>query len=235
MASDIALILEQNPILFWVGIVIAAGVFLITRYLNSQEVERDVPQPTTLDKIVKPKIREHLRSRGERPEIDVVFKIGRNPKGIVDRYVDTELPSKLINPNPNQPSDAEDSEKEEVRIVSIKPENFFERLLERLLTITKGGEASRRIYIFRKDSFVDTLNNNEMIVDGQVMSYTFAGMEVELDNSARNVVNRATQDVVSEKLLAALPNYTEKVDYLFPLHSQNVTMEKQKADREGDW
>lgn len=233
-SSNILLILQNNPLILWGGIILAAIIFLIARHLESDDGGREAPEPTTLDKIVKPKVKEHLKSRGRTPGSETYFKIGRDYKGLVHRYVDTELPDNLINPNPKEKSNTEDSTKSKVRIISIKPAKRLERILQQIRAMFTRQEVDRKIYIFRESSFLDT-PEDDMVVDDDVMSYSYGGMEVEMSDASRNSINQAVQTVVAEKLLASLPNYTEKVDYLFPIHSQNVTQTREENKGEGDW
>lgn len=233
--ADIVAILQQNPIILWGGIILGVILFLVARHLESKGEGREVPEPTTLDKIVKPKVKEHLKNRGATPGENTFFKIGRDPKGLVHRYVDTELPSDLINPNPKEKNDTDKEDMDKVRILSVKPARRLERIIERILAMFTRTDPERKIYVFRKDSFVDAPGTNEMIVDDEVMSYSYGGMEVELSTSSRNTVNQAVQTVVAEKLLASLPNYTEKVDYLFPIHSQKVTQTREEMKGQGEW
>lgn len=232
--AEILVVLQNNPIILWGGIILAAIIFLIARHLESSSEGRDVPEPTTLDKIVKPKVKEHLNNRGKQPADDVFFKIGRDTKGIVHSYVDTQLPTKLINPNPKEKSDAGD-EMNDVRILAVKPAQRLERIIQAILAMFTRREPERKLYVFKQDSFLDVPGNSEMVLDGDVMSYTYGGMEVELDTSSRNTINQAVQTVVAEKLLASLPNYTEKVDYLFPIHSQNVTQTREERKGGEEW
>lgn len=231
--ASVLVVLENNPLILWGGIILAAIIFLIARHLENQGEGREVPEPTTLDKIVKPKIKEHLKNRGRQPS-KTFFKIGRDHKGIVHKYVDTKLPEEMINPNPEEQND-ETEAKVGVRIISVKPSRRLERIIEQLIAMFTRRTPERKLYVFREDSFVDTPNSNEMIVDDEVMSYSLAGMEVELATATKNSINQAVETAVSEKLLASLPNYTEKVDYLFPLHSQEMTVKKEEAKQDGDW
>lgn len=233
---DIVTLLNQNPALVWGGLIFAVIIFLITKHLESQEEERKPPEPSELDEIVRPKVKAHLETRGVTPGQKTFFKIGRDPKGVVNKYVDTELPKDLINPNPEEPNtDIDPEDVEQVRILSVRPESRVELLLEKLQEFFTRRSIERKIYVFRLDSFLDTPGLQEMIVEGDTMSYQYGGLEVELIDSAKNVVHQAVESEVSEKLLASLPNYTEKIDFLFPIHSQNVKMEKEKSQREGDW
>lgn len=232
--SDILLVLQENPLILWGGIILAAIIFLIARHLENRGQGREVPEPTTLDKIVKPKVKQHLKNRGKEPS-KTFFKIGRDHKGLVHKYVDTKLPEKMINPNPEQKSSEDRDAEIDVRIVSVKPEKRLERILQKIIAMFTRREPERKLYVFKEDSFVDTPNSNEMIVDEDVMSYSLAGMEVELSTPTKNTINQAVETAVSEKLLASLPNYTEKVDYLFPLHSQKITEVRESHREEGDW
>lgn len=232
--ADALLFLQNNPLILWGGIVLSAIIFLIARHMDKDESAREAPEPTTLDKIVKPKVKEHLSNRGRKPGSPTAFKIGRTHKGMVHRWVETELPDELINPNPHQESDTGDG-KEKVRILSVKPSRRIERIIEAIIAMFTRREPTRKLYVFRVESFMDTPNQNEMIVDDDVMSYTFGGMEVELSDSSKNTVNQAVETAVSEKLLSALPNYTEKVDYLFPLHSQKISQLKEENRMEEEW
>lgn len=232
--TDVIMVLQDNPLILWGGIILAAIIFLIARHLENRGSGRDVPEPTTLDKIVKPKVKEHLRNRGRTPGEKTYFKIGRDQKGLIHRYVNTELPEKLIDPNPKNKS-KESGDMEEVRIIEVKPAKRLERILEKIMAAFTRSEPDRKLYVFKQDAFIDTPGTNEMMVDDDVMSYTYGGMEVQLDTSSRNTINQAVQTVVAEKLLASLPNYTEKVDYLFPLHSQEITRTKEERKGQGDW
>jgi len=232
--SDIFLVLQENPLILWGGIILAAIIFLIARHLENRGTGRDVPEPTTLDKIVKPKVKEHLKNRGRTPGEKTFFKIGRDHKGLVHRYVNTELPEKLIDPNPKNKSE-ETGAMEDVRIIEVKPERRIERILQAIMAMFTRSEPERKLYVFKEDAFIDTPGTNEMMVDDDVMSYTYGGMEVQLDTSSRNTINQAVQTVVAEKLLASLPNYTEKVDYLFPLHSQKISTIAEERKGEGEW
>lgn len=233
--ADIATVLANNPLIFWAGVILAAGIYIFSTYINNQKEESEVPEPSSLDQIVKPKVREHLENRGIEPQDAVLFKIGRDTKGLVDRYVETRMPSEMINPNPDKSGGEEDAKEIEVKIVSVKPENFVEQILQRIVAMFTNQQEGRKIYVFRADSFVDSPDTREMVVHGDTLSYTLGGLEVELTTGSKNVVNQAVEKVVSEKLLASLPNYTEKVDYLFPIHSQKMSVEEQKADRQGEW
>lgn len=234
--AEIWTILQNNPILLWGGIILGVIIYLIVKHLDSAEEGREAPEPTTLDKIVKPKVKAHLKNRGKQPGEESMFKIGRHPKGIVHTYVDSELPKQLINPNPNERSsqDIDDAETEKVRILNVRPAGRVEKILEQIKQLFTSEDVDRKLYVFRVDSFVDT-PGSDMIVDDDVMSYEYGGMEVELSASTRNAVHQAVQSDVSEKLLASLPNYTEKVDFLFPIHSQKVKMEEKRGEQEGDW
>lgn len=233
-SSNIMIILQENPIILWGGLILAAIIFLIVKHLDSEDGGREAPEPTTLDKIVKPKVKEHLNARGRQPGSQTYFKIGRDYKGLVHTYVDTELPDQLINPNPKEKSDTENSSKSKVRIVSVKPARRLERILQQIRAMFTRQEVDRKIYIFRESSFLET-PEDDMIVDDDVMSYSYGGMEVEMSDASRNSINQAVQTVVAEKLLASLPNYTEKVDYLFPIHSQKVTQTREEHKGEGEW
>lgn len=233
-SSNLLVILQDNPLILWGGIILAAIIFLIARHIENDDDGREAPEPTTLDKIVKPKVKEHLSNRGRQPKSETYFRIGRDYKGIVHYYADTELPNKLINPNPKEKSDTDDAERSKVRIVSVKPARRLERILQQIKAMFTRQEIDRKIYIFKKDSFLDT-PDNDMIVDDDIMSYSYGGMEVELSDPSRNTINQAVQTVVAEKLLASLPNYTEKVDYLFPLHSQNMSVTREENKGDGDW
>lgn len=232
-------LLEQNPVVLWGGIVLALIVYLITKHLENQEQqELETPRPSSLDEIVKPKVKEHVQARGKEPKSATYFKIGRDVKGQVTKYVETKTPEELLNPNPRDESSTKDEDAEEleegdmveVRIIMIKPAGVMDKLKEMLLALLGNVESSNeKFYIFRKQSFLNVPGDN-MVVDPEVLSYNFAGMEVEIDDSTRNVVNQAVQTEVSESVLAALPNYTEKVDYLFPLHSQEVSKIKEEGE-----
>lgn len=233
---EIVSFLHANPGVVWGGLILGTFLFLIHQHLQTQEKEREAPEPDTLENIVKPKVREHLHHRGESPPDDTYFQIGRSNKGEIDRMLETDLPKKLINPNPdNQAKDQTGEETVSVRILSVMPSSKVTRFFQKLLALFTRQKEDRRIYVFREESFIDTPNPNQLILDGDTMSYSYAGMEVELTASARNSVHQAVQTEVSEQLLASLPNYTEKVDFLFPYHSQNVTMEERRNEGEGDW
>lgn len=232
-------ILEQNPVVLWGGLVLALIVYLITKHLENQEQQGlETPRPSSLDEIVKPKVREHVKARGKEPKSSTYFKIGRDVKGQVTKYAETKTPEKLLDPNPQKDSSGTDDDEElddsdmvEVRIIMIKPAGIMDKLKQMLLALLGNVNAggNDKFYIFRKDSFLNT-PSDDMIVDPEVLSYNFAGMEVEISDPTRNVVNQAVQTEVSESVLAALPNYTEKVDFLFPLHSQEV----KKIEQEGE-
>lgn len=240
MASIVA-ILNNNPIILWGGIVLAIGIFLTARHLERmrrQEEELEAPRPSTLDEIVLPKVISHLNARGVEPETGFYLKIGRQNQGVVHQYLNTRLPSKLINPDPNEASvdmenlDESDVEMIDVRIVRTKPTGWLNSIREVIISLLarepdeKGNDS---IYVLREDSFLNIPGDN-MVVDGDVMTYQYGGMEVETDTSTRNVVHRAVQEDVSEKLLSSLPNYTEKVDFLFPLHSQKMKEIQQEGE-----
>ena len=232
--ADIASILSNNPVLLWGGIILAVIIYLVARHIENQDDGREVPEPTSLDQIVKPKIKEHLKKRGKQPE-KTYFKIGRDTKGLVHTYVDADLPEKMINPNPEEDSDLDDEDKVKVRIATVKPAKRVERIIQMILRRFTPSNPERKIYVFKEESFLDTPSTDEMIVSEDVMSYTMAGMEVELSTAAKNTINQAVETEVSEKLLASLPNYTEKVDYLFPIHSQNISELKEQAKQGDDW
>lgn len=232
--ASIWIVLQNNPLILWGGIILAAIIFLIARHLENSGSGREVPEPTTLDKIVKPKVKEHLKNRGREPS-KTFFKIGRDSKGLVYKYVETKLPEEMINPNPDKKSTENREASVDVRIISVKPARRMERLMQKILAMFTRREPERKLYVFRTESFLDTPSSDEMIVDDDVMSYTLAGMEVELSTATKNTINQAVETEVSEKLLASLPNYTEKVDYLFPLHSQKMSVEEQKAKEQGEW
>lgn len=253
MASEIVLMLQNNPIVLWGGIVLAALIFLVARHMErmrqQEESQLEAPRPSTLDEIVRPKVMTHVDNRGTKPENQFVFKIGRQPKGYVYQYLDTEMETELLNPNPNdgsvKSSEASDGELEaddepemtDVRIIRTKPQGWaytIKQFIRSLLAQSPDVENSEDgLYVFRRDSFLDT-PGDDMVLDPDVMSYVFANMEVEITPSARNVVNQAVQTEVSEKLLSALPNYTEKVDFLFPLHSQSMKKIEQEGEHMGD-
>lgn len=239
--AGIWVVLQENPVILWGGIVLGALIFLITKHLEKrEEQELEAPQPSSLDEIVKPKVREHVEARGKEPGSKALFKIGRDVKGQVSKYVETEMSEELLNPNPRKDDDGVseegendyDPEKmEDVRIIMIEPTGLLNSLKAILLAMLGNVDAGggEKFYIFRKESFLET-PGNEMVVDPEVMSWNFAGMEIEVANSARNVAHQAVQTEVSENVLAALPNYTEKVDYLFPLHSQEVSKIKEEGE-----
>ena len=233
--------LNGNPAVLWMGIILAILLFLVTRHLErmkSKEEELEPPSPTSLDEIVRPKVVRHLQSRGKEPKTQIVFKIGREPQGTVKRYLDTRMESKLLNPNPNTSSSDDssspsDDDFTDVRIVMTGKTGILNALQEFLVSILgtydQQEDAGESIYVFRKSSFLNT-PGDDMVLDPDVLSYDFAGMEVEIDPSTRNVVNQAVQGEVSEQLLSALPNYTEKVDFLFPLHSQKMKSIEQEGE-----
>lgn len=244
MASgEIATLLSENPIVLWGGIILAALIFLITKHLeNQEEEEMKAPRPSSLREIVRPKVKEHVDNRGKTPQAKTYFKIGRDVKGQVTKYVETKTPNELLDPNPNKEEQIGDEDEEEkefteedlvsVRIIMIKPTGIMNRLREILMALMgqqNRGEGNEKFYIFREESFLN-IPGDDMVVDDDVLSYTFAGMEVEIDDSTRNVVNQAVQTEVSESVLAALPNYTEKVDFLFPLHSQEITKTREEGE-----
>ena len=230
--SDISVILAENPIILWGGLILGLLIFLTTRYLEQMgEEEYSTPRPSTLDAIVKPRIKEHLDMRG-RSAPDTRLKIGRETVGQVDKYVDTKMPSILMNPNPRKDKESEledltEDDFTDVRVLKVSSSGLFDKVLDEILVaLTNPSEEEQannwKFYIFKKDSFLD-VPGNDMILDPDVLSYNYAGMEVEIDDATRNVVNAAVSTEVSEKVLAAMPNYTEKVDYLFPIHSQKMT------------
>jgi len=242
-AAEIGTILAENPVVLWGGIILAALIFLITKHLeNQEEEEMQAPRPSSLREIVRPRVKEHIENRGKTPESKTYFKIGRDVKGEVTKYAETKTPPELLNPNPNKEEDFSDDDDEEdgfdeedlipVKIIMIKPAGIVNRLREILMALLgqqNRGEGNEKFYIFRSESFLK-VPGDDMIVDDDVLSYNFAGMEVEIDDSTRNVVNQAVQTEVSESVLAALPNYTEKVDFLFPLHSQEITKTREEGE-----
>jgi len=230
--TDISVLLAENPVILWGGLILAAVIFVATRYLeNMGQEEYSTPRPSTLDAIVKPRIKEQIEMRGIQPPA-TEFKIGREIMGTVDTYVDTKMPNVLMNPNPNKNKQSElenlsEDDFVDVRVIKTNPTGVLNKFVENLkLALTNPSEEEEvnnwSFYIFRKDSFLD-VPGNDMVLDPNVLSYNYAGMEVEIDDATRNVVNAAVSTEVSEKVLAALPNYTEKVDYLFPIHSQKMT------------
>lgn len=232
--------LSGNPAIVWGGIILAALLFLITRHLErmkAQEEELEPPSPSTLDEIVRPKVIRHLQDRGNEPEGSIIFKIGRQKKGEVKLYHDTKMEKDLLNPDPtnqgNNRGGSGETEMEEVRILMTGDTGLLNWLQEFLISILgtyrEQENMDNSIYIFRKDSFLN-VPGNEMILDPDVLSYELGGCEVEIDDSTRNVVHEAVQNDVNSKLLSALPNYAEKVDYLFPLHSQNITEIKEEGE-----
>jgi len=242
MASgEIATLLSENPIVLWGGIILAALIFLITKHLeNQEEDEMEAPRPSSLREIVRPKVKEHVDNRGKKPKAKTYFKIGRDVKGQVTKYVETKTPNELLDPNPNKEEEIDEEDDKEfteedlvpVKIIMIKPTGIMNRIREILMALMgqqNKGEGREKFYIFRDESFLN-VPGDDMVVDDDVLSYTFAGMEVEIDDSTRNVVNQAVQTEVSESVLAALPNYTEKVDFLFPLHSQEITKTREEGE-----
>lgn len=245
MANELVVLIEQNPIILWGGIVFAAIVFLVTRHyerMKAKEETDEAPRPSSLDEIVRPRVLKHIDDRGKKPSAETKFKIGRDVKGNVYQFLDTEMDAELLNPNPNDsgsqssqdelPSSVEEGEMVPVRIVRVKPDSFVDNLREFILSLIAAPapeESDDKLFVFRKSSFID-LPGDDMMVDPDALSYQFAGMEVEIDPATRNVVNQAVQGEVSEKLLAALPNYTEKVDYLFPEHSQSMKEIQQEGE-----
>lgn len=243
--ADISVLLAENPVLLWGGVVLGALIFIITRWLEQKgQEDLDAPRPSTLDAIVKPRIQKQLEQRGKNPK-NTEFKIGRDVKGTVESYVDTKMPSILMNPNPRD--DKEDelenlSEEDfvDVRIVKTGKAKMFERFFDELkMMVAQPSEEDEvdhwNFYIFRKESFLD-IPGNDMVIDPEVLSYNYAGMEVEINDATRNIVNTAVSTEVSEKVLAAMPNYTEKVDYLFPDHSQDMSRIQKEGEhlRDGD-
>lgn len=247
--ADIVMLIEQNPILLWGGIVLAALIFLVARHIErmrQRDDELEAPRPSSLDEIVRPKVLQHLDDRGTTPETDFLLKIGREHKGSVYQYLDTEMDAELINPNPRKgdasgsndskelPVDADgDGDMVDVRIIRVKPNNFINSIKQFIMSMLayepNPENVSDKLYVFRQSSFLD-VPGDDMVVDPEALSYQLAGMEIEVSPSTRNVVNQAVQAEVSEKVLAALPNYTEKVDFLFPLHSQSMKEIQQQGE-----
>jgi len=227
-------LLEENPILIYLGVILAILVYGLTRYLETvEEEEMEPPEPTTLDKIVRPKVEASVNHRGTEPGTKTLLKFGRNPVGSVDRYLETTLPKKALNPDPNTDDQVTEDEEqfEEVRILRVGGISKIDELLQKLKEIfgmAKEG-SNQKFYVFRKKSFLDH-PGDDMVIDPEVLSYEFAGMEIESANSTKNVVSQAVQVETQEKLMSAIPNYTEKVDYLFPLHSQNMSEIKQEGE-----
>jgi len=232
-------ILEENPILMWLGVILGLIVYALTRYLeNIEEEEMSVPEPTTLDEIVKPKVEAKMKHRGKTPGVKTVLKFGRDPAGEVHRYFDTSMPKQLLNVDPNEQSSQEldEDETEKIRIVEVGANSQLDELILKLKDIFgigdgEGGEMM--YYIFKEESFLDH-PGDDMVINPNVLSYEYAGMEVEASSSTRNVVNQAVQTETTEKLMSAIPNYTEKVDYLFPLHSQEITKVRETGEARGD-
>lgn len=241
--AEISVLLAENPIILWGGLVLGIIIFIATRYLeNRGDEEFNRPRPSTLDALVKPRIKEQLEMRGKNPEKSM-FKIGREVQGQVQEFVDTKMPKELMNPNPNKKGGGLDVENlteddfENVRVLKIGSHNklskFLQELKFALANTDEEDEVDRwQIYIFRKDSFLD-VPGDDMVLDPDVLSYNYAGMEVEIDNAARNMIHSAVSTEVSEKVLAALPNYTDKVDYLFPHHSQEMSRIEQEGENMG--
>jgi len=232
-------ILEENPILMWLGVILGLIVYALTRYLeNLDEEEMSVPEPTTLDEIVKPKVEAKMKHRGKTPGVETILKFGRDPAGEVHRYFDTSMPKQLLNVDPNEQSSDElsDDDTEKIRIVEVGANSQLDELILKLKDIFGIGDGTggeMMYYIFKRESFLDH-PGDDMVIDPDVLSYEYAGMEVEASSSTRNVVNQAVQTETTEKLMSAIPNYTEKVDYLFPLHSQEITKVREEGEARGD-
>lgn len=251
MANELVVLIEQNPIILWGGIVFAAIIFLVTRHLErmrAKEENNEPPRPSSLDEIVRPRVLKHIDDRGTEPAAETKFKIGRDVKGNVHQFMDTEMDAELLNPNPRNansssssdeelPSSVEEGDMVAVRIVRVKPDDLVTSIREFIMSLLAAPapeDSDDKLFVFRKSSFIE-LPGDDMMVDPDALSYQFAGMEVEIDPATRNVVNQAVQGEVSEKLLAALPNYTEKVDYLFPEHSQSMKEIQQEGEHlQGD-
>lgn len=231
-------ILEENPILIWLGIILGLIVYGLTRYLETiEEDELEVPEPTTLDQIVRPKVEAKINHRGKEPGVETLLKFGRDPAGKVNRYFETSMPTQLLNPDPNEQSAEETDENntEVVRVVEVGAASTVDELIQTLkeiFGITEEGSDSM-FYVFKKSAFLDH-PGDDMVIDPDVLSYEYAGMEVQASSSTRNVVNQAVQTETTEKLMSAIPNYTEKVDYLFPLHSQSITKVREEGEARGD-
>lgn len=228
--------LTQNPVILWGGLILAFVIYIAI--LEARRVRQDdelkPPEPKSLREIVRPKVQEFIDARGQTPKADSYFKIGRDMKGQIDKFVETRQPKELLDPNPKkdkkEPDDYDENDMVEVRIISIEPAST----IGKIALIIKGifgekVEDEQNIYVFRTDAFLDT-PGDDMVVDPDVMSYNYSGMEIQIDDSTRNVVNQAVQTDISEKLLAGYPYYTEKVDHLFPLHS----MERRKIKDQGE-
>lgn len=234
--SEITDVLAENPILIWLGIILALIVYGLTRYLETlKEEEMEVPQPSSLDDIVKPKVEASVNHRGEVPGTESILKFGRNPVGQVKKYLDTTMPKQALNPDPNTEDNVDEGENEEVRIIRAGSTSRIDELLQTLKEIFSIGEEedNEKLYIFRKESFLDH-PGDDMVIDPDVLSYEYAGMEVEASIPSRNVVSQMVQIETQEKLLSAIPNYAEKVDYLFPIHSQKQTTIKNEGEYQND-
>lgn len=233
MANGIVAFLSNNPVVIWGGIIMTAVLYLVIKHIEEMNKEDlQVPQPRKLEDIVKPKVEAQLKHRGVVPESKMDFKIGRITKGEVKRHLETKMPQKLLNPNPRASGDEDegDTTMKDVRVIEIGPSSFTGRLIDQLLQVLAGEDAGKsKIYIYREDSLLD-VPGPDIVANDEVITYNFAGMEVEVSNPSRNMVHRAVQTEVSENVLSAIPNYTEKVDFLFPLHSQKIKEIEQEGE-----
>lgn len=231
-------VIEENPVLMWLGLILALIVYAITRYLETvEEQDMDVPEPTTLDEIVRPKVEAKMNHRGKAPEVPTLLKFGRDPAGKVNRYFETSMPKELLNPDPNEQSASEkkEDETEVIRVIEVGASSRVDEFVTKLKEIFGMSEEGNNMmfYVFKEDAFLDH-PGDDMVIDPDVLSYEYAGMEVQATSPTRNVVNQAVQTETTEKLMSAIPNYTEKVDYLFPLHSQEITKTREEAEARGD-
>lgn len=238
--TNIEQLLAENPILIYLGVILALIVYAITRYLETvEERDMEVPEPTTLDEIVRPKVEAKMNHRGKEPSVDTLLKFGRDPAGSVNRFFETSMPKELLNPDPNQQSNSSDDDAQEntevVRVIEVGAASTIDELLQTLKEMFGMAEegSDSMYYVFKKEAFLDH-PGDDMVIDPDVLSYEYAGMEVQATAPTRNIVNQAVQTETTEKLMSAIPNYTEKVDYLFPLHSQQITKVREEGEARGD-